>query len=430
MRTLWLWLVLAVLGMASPDGARAQVAPPIAAPGPVVPGSDIRVYLMTIGQGDLVWERFGHNAIWLQDGANGIDHAFNWGMFDFAQPNFLGRFLTGDTQYWMEGFDAAQMVAAYTQENRSVWIQELDLTPEQRVAMRDFLLWNARPENKFYRYDYYRDNCSTRVRDAIDSVLGGVLRRATEAKPTGTTYRSHTRRLTAGDAPVYTGIQLALGRPSDREITAWEESFLPVQLMEHVRDVKVAGPDGAMRPLVRSERQLFAAARSPERATAPDFLGWYLAAGVAIALVIALLARRAHVGAGALAFTVITAVWTLLAGVLGAALVLAGTVTRHAFMGRNLNLFVVNPLHLVLFALIVVVFLTRRPRSRTSRAGRASRVAVFVAALSLVGLVAMAVPSAGQHSMEIYALALPVNAALAWALLHLSRGQRTVVHVG
>jgi hypothetical protein len=129
-------------------------------------------------------------------------------------------------------------------------------------------------------------------------------------------------------------------------------------------------------------------------------------------------------------FTIVAALWTLLAGVLGTALVLAGTVTRHVFMGRNLNLFVVNPLHLLLFVLVLVVFATRRPHGRTSRAGRASRVALLIAALSLAGLVAMALPSAGQRSMEIYALALPVNAALAWALLHIGRGTRTVVHVG
>ena len=79
------------------------------------------------------------------------------------------------------------------------------------------------PENRDYRYDYYRDNCSTRVRDALDRVLGGDPR-ADWGGPTGTTYRSHTRRLTTEDLPLYTGLEDGLGEPVDRPIDEWEES--------------------------------------------------------------------------------------------------------------------------------------------------------------------------------------------------------------
>jgi hypothetical protein len=219
--------------------ARAQTAPASPAVAQATaggPGSELRVYLMTIGPGSAVWQRFGHNAIWIQDTRTGTEVAYNWGMFDFGQPNFLGRFLSGETRYWMEGFDARQLAEHYARnENRSVWRQELALTPDQRLALLEFITWNAREENKYYRYDYYLDNCSTRVRDALDRVLGGAVRRATGGVLTGTSFRWHTRRLTTGDAATYTGIQLALGRPADRDISEWEEGFLPVRLMEHVR---------------------------------------------------------------------------------------------------------------------------------------------------------------------------------------------------
>ena len=159
-----------------------------------------------MGPGTAVWERFGHNAIRVTDARTGADTTYNYGMFDFAAERFFIRFAQGRMLYWTEGHRADREIAAYVRADRSVWIQELELTPAQRVALRDFLEWNSREENKYYGYDYYRDNCSTRVRDAIDRILGGVIEAQTASVPTGTTWRSHTRRLTSNDAIVYTGL--------------------------------------------------------------------------------------------------------------------------------------------------------------------------------------------------------------------------------
>jgi hypothetical protein len=90
----------------------------------------------------------------------------------------------------MQGFDVEQHLGAYVAANRSIWIQELNLTPAQSAALRDFLEWNELPENRFYQYDPYRDNCSTRIRDAIDRVLGGRLKELTDNEATGGTYWS------------------------------------------------------------------------------------------------------------------------------------------------------------------------------------------------------------------------------------------------
>ena len=139
------------------------------------PGSELTISIMTMGAGAEVWERFGHNAIVVEDRRLGSSVAYNYGMFSFRQENFLLRFLQGRMMYWMAGISTPKASCPSTATlQRSVWQQELNLTPAQRLALRDFLEWNARKENRFYRYDYYRDNCSTRVRDAIDRVLGGV----------------------------------------------------------------------------------------------------------------------------------------------------------------------------------------------------------------------------------------------------------------
>jgi hypothetical protein len=93
------------------------------------PGSHLTVYLMTMGPGEQVWERFGHNAIWVHDAIAGTDIAYNYGLFDFRQEDFLLRFIRGTMRYWMAGFPAREYVETYVRANRSVWIQELDLPP-------------------------------------------------------------------------------------------------------------------------------------------------------------------------------------------------------------------------------------------------------------------------------------------------------------
>src|SRR5947208_3793455 len=109
----------------------AQAAAPPAQQPPLTistaePGSQLTVYLRTFGWGDVVWERFGHNAIWIRDRANGTDLTYNWGMFDFNQPHFVWRFVTGDTRYWMAPIDYLSMVRYYRQNNRSILAQELN----------------------------------------------------------------------------------------------------------------------------------------------------------------------------------------------------------------------------------------------------------------------------------------------------------------
>src|SRR5687767_8235998 len=262
----------------------------------VEPGSDLTVYLLTLGWGDVVWERFGHNAIWIQDRTRGTDLTYNWGMFDFNQPQFIRRFLTGDTRYWMEAIELEPMLRHYRERNRSILAQELNLTPAQRLKLQQFVEWNARPENKFYRYDYYRDNCSTRLRDALDHALSGQLQLATVTRMTSGTYRSHTQRLMTGDIPLYTGVTLALGHPADELISQWEEMFLPVRMANTLRATSIPDTAGVRIPLVRSEMPMFMSGRPPEPSAPPNYFPWYVAVGILLAGVLIALVRSAEGG--------------------------------------------------------------------------------------------------------------------------------------
>jgi hypothetical protein len=367
---------------------------------------------MTMGHGDEIWERFGHNAIRIVDAARGTDSVYNWGTFDFHQPNFLQRFLSGNTLYWMQGDGIAEELEKYRYLNRSVWAQELNLTPEERVAVRDYIAWNALPDNRYYRYDYYLDNCSTRVRDVIDRAIGGQLREVSASRLTNTTYRFHTQRLLQLDRAVAVGTNIGLGVVADRPISAWEEMFLPARLQEHVRGVQLKNPDGSTRPLVKGEQQLFAAQRPPEPTQPPDHTLIYLATGLVIGGFVVMLTRAANAGrrAARIALATLTTTWAALAGLLGVILIVGWTATRHVFMAWNENLLQFEPLSLGL-AVVLPLAISRGRAVRT-----AQRLSLVIALIALVGFVIQVLPRVDQVNGAVIALALPVHLALAWSM--------------
>ena len=383
---------------------------------PPVPSKELTVYLMTMGPGKAVWERFGHNAIWIHDPVRGTDETYNYGLFDLQQEKFLIRFLQGRMWYWMQGFPAESYVEQYRRANRSVWVQELELTPAAKHELQQFLEWNERPENRFYHYDYYRDNCSTRVRDALDSALGGRIQDYASGLATGKSYRFHTQRLTANDPLVYTGLLIGLGQPVDREITAWEEMFLPLALRDHLRSIKVHAVDGAELPVVRSERTLFESTDPPPPVRPPFWLPMYFVLGLVLGVgifALASTARRRHAArAGLLA---LSGSWGLLAGILGVVLAGLWTMTDHAAAYRNENLLQLNPL-----ALSLLWLMPEAARS-ASRARPALITAGLLVALSSAGLLLKLLPQFSQVNGEIIALALPIHLGFAAAVWQLSR---------
>jgi hypothetical protein len=373
-------------------------------------GARMSVSIITYGPGDFVFEKFGHIALALTDSTTGEDIAFNWGMFDFNQPNFLARFLTGDTKYWMAGYRTADFNAAYMGENRTIRKQLLQLTAMQRGAIADFVSWNAQDANKYYRYDYYADNCATRVRDVLNWALNGQLEAPFAVPGSGRTWRNETARITASDPLVYPGIQVALGRRADHVLTKWEESFLPELLANHLAALTVTNASGSPVTLIASDSVLFTADRTPMPEQAPSRVPMALVLGVVLAASVMLLAGAAS-GIAGMAVAAFAALWFGVGGLLGTALLLAGTVTKHLpYMGRNLTVLQLHPL-MLLAAVIITVALWRGVWVRA-----AVGVSALVALLSLVGLLLQLVPSWSQQSGVVLAVVVPVHVAFAVAL--------------
>ena len=218
--------------------------------------------------------------------------------------------------YWMQGDDPKGWLRGYARAGRSIEIQELALSPAQARSLAGALARNAQPDQMYYRYEPYRDNCSTRVRDALNVSLGGALERDLSALASGATFRSRTAELTAGSAPIYFGLMLLLGPSTDQPLSAWEDSFIPMNLaaLPPARG-RARGRRAARRRWSGGEpRPGMGAESGPRSAGAPSLLGWFLVFGVLVGGVLAWAGARSGAGRGRGPLLVLGSLWSLLSG--------------------------------------------------------------------------------------------------------------------
>ena len=365
------------------------------------------ISVLTFGPGSEAFSKFGHDALWVHDPrqpANRRDLVYNYGTFRFDSPWLIVDFLKGRLSYWLSVSSLQRTLATYRSMNRSVTAQDLALSREQALTLAAFVEDNAKPENAAYRYDYYRDNCATRIRDVLDRHLGGALR-AASGGPAPWTYRDHTRRLTSAAPALFFALDLALGPLIDRPITEWEEMFLPGRVEAKLAQLKLA--DG--RPLVRRTRTLFKAQRAPEAERPPGF-GWgWLGAGAAIGAALWGLSRLRRAWARVALAAGLGGIG-MLWGVLGLLLLVLWLLTDHevTYLNQNVLLCPVWVLALPFFAVDFARAAPRRLRATLRLVGAAALAA-------LAALVLRAVLPASQHTGPALAFFVPqwLGAALA-----------------
>lgn len=371
------------------------------------PGKDLQVALITYGPGAIYWERFGHDAIQIRDTVSGESVNFNYGVFDFDQKDFLLNFARGRMNYMMDADATDPEVAWYVRQGRSVRRQVLSLTPKQAAQLRDYLLWNLRPENLHYRYDYYTSNCATKVRDALDRVLGGQMKGQLQAMPVRLTYREQTDRLMANQPWLMLLLDLGLSSYADRPLNAWQSAFLPVELSRDVARVQVETSATTEHPLVASDTLLAPNRIAAPPATPPDLRIPLGLAGLGLAIVLLFLGRS-HQAFAQIAFAAIASIWVVLAGVAGLFMLALWLLTSHVAGWANANLLLFNPLA---FLLLVAVW-------RQHVSPRAHLAAWAVTVLAALGLAGNLTQMLAQQNMPWILLALPVWLVLLHVLRH------------
>lgn len=355
-----------------------------------------QAWLVTYGTAERVEEQFGHNAIWIRDPARGIDQVYNFGFFDFDQPGFYRQFLFGEMIYFALARSPEEELAYYRWRDRDVRAQLLNLNDEQLRRLTGWLEARVQPETRDFRYDYYFNNCSNRVRDALDFALGGALDQYAAVRPARLTFRGHTRRMLA-DAPLlYLGTQAALGRPADRPRSLWEEMFLPEVVAATVADMRVE-VDGRMQPLVLADRMLYQSTR-PESPDVPAFAWRLTLAALALSMVLILVpfaAFRRHRFARLLG----ARLWLVASAAAGLLLAFLWLATDHQAAWHNENLLLFNPLLIGLLGF---------------RGGRLERVIAKLVAAGLgLALLLKFLPGA-QWNYELLLWLVPVQIVSLW----------------
>ena len=365
-----------------------------------------------MGPGDHPFARFGHNALLLEWPNRAA--VYNFGTFAFDGLDGIKDFMAGRFLYWLSLSSLDRTLEFYASQNRTLVAQELDLTLEERQRLASDLAKNALPENKYYNYDYYRDNCTTRVRDAVDRALGGALARAT----TGSgrfTYREHTERLSADEPWLYFALDLALGPLTDRPTSRYDELWVPDQLEQALASARIER-DGVRRPLVIGTRTLVTAERPPARGEPPSRVGWFLLFGVVLGAACFGLGDRARTNRLARAsFAAISGLFGLFFGLIGSVLVVFWLFTKHWSAYRNENILLCAPWATLLVVTGIGLALGRpRATERTRRLLRASAVAALIAAgLALI-------PNFAQDNTRMAALFTPIWLGLYWGACRLT----------
>ena len=383
LRRCWFYLVFVLL-------AWSQVASALETSSiPAVADDGTQAWLVTFSPGEVYFERFGHNAIWLREPALGLDHTFNFGYFDFEQEDFFLRFMRGRMLYFSVAQPASKEFEYYRKENRSIRAQKLNLTPPQYQRLRDYLLNEVQPENRDYRYDYYLNNCSTRIRDALDIALDGALSARTSQTPAELNFRDQTRRLTQMQFWYYLGLETGLGLPVDRVVTRWDEMFIPMVVADEVSEMPVVNT-ASSEPLVALDTMLYTSTL-PLPSVAPSTL-WhrYLLLG----LMVVALAWLSGKFMPSVWLAGLSRAWVLISSTLGLVLAALWFLTDHEASSLNANLLLLNPLLLLVFV----------PKLR--RLGAALLLGGNVLAFILLLL------PAGQYNLDVIALLSPINLAV------------------
>ena len=312
-----------------------------------ITGNNLEVRLIIIGQGDEIYSLWQHTGIAIKNKESGEDIFFDFGNFSFEEDKFFENFAFGRMLYMAYANYTEKYLAYVYKEKRDIIEYELNLSPTRKLKMYNDLTKITLPENRNYLYHHYRDNCSTRIRDYIDDAVNGQLKLETNISR-GSSYRKSFLLYTSNKKIVGSILSILQGPEIDHDITMWQEMFLPDILEEGIESFKYKDENGEMVPLVKSKKILY---NADQRKPLPDvYSPPYLSVlfiSITLSGIILYLNIRSRKNKIRL-FSLANIFFGFFFGLLGLVLVFLATLTDHTYSYDNLNIFMINPIALLI----------------------------------------------------------------------------------
>jgi len=298
---------------------------------------NIRVSLLTCTPGLELYSTFGHSALRVVDTANSIDLIYNYGTFDFYDPDFYSKFTRGKLLYFLSVEPMDSFIIGYQYEKRGITEQLLNLSCDQKKKLLVALEENAREENKYYKYDFLRDNCTTRLRDIVEKFSSPPFT-TKPIIPGQTTFRKQIHEYLDKSGQYWTelGIDILLGTPIDQKLTNREIMFLPEYLLKGFDSTQTGGQD-----LVIEKNSILQSALPPET---PSLLSPMLIFSILFFLVTILSFSRKPAIVRAL--NIFDKIFFFFCGLLSLLILFMWFMTEHYAARNNFNVLWALPTHL------------------------------------------------------------------------------------
>ncbi|MBL0025340.1 MAG: DUF4105 domain-containing protein [Saprospiraceae bacterium] len=213
---------------------------------------DVTISILTCAPGHELYSIYGHNAIRIVNDETGSDRVYNYGTFDFNTPGFAIKFMRGKLPYLLSSVDFYDFMREYEYFHRSVTEQILNLDSLQKQKIIKYISLNMLPENREYKYDFFMDNCATRLRDIINSNVFNI--NWDRGRTSHKTFRQIIKQYQKGMPWTDFGIDLIIGSPSDKIITLSEEAFIPDYLSDAIQYAEIE--NNIIRPLQSKKTQI------------------------------------------------------------------------------------------------------------------------------------------------------------------------------
>lgn len=306
----------------------------------LVPMDDIQISLLTCDPGDELYSTFGHSAIRVFNSYSSEDFVYNYGTFDTKTPNFYLKFMRGKLPYMLSKSTYGNFLLTYNYEKRGIVEQILQLNTKEEKAMVAYLENNMIGDNRYYPYDFFFDNCATRIRDIIPSVTDKIIKWPEENSPI--TYREQLHQHLTGMPWSEFGIDLIIGSIADRTASVSDQMFLPIYMHNHFAATEI-GQDSITSMLAGEDYQVLLFEEEAKIRNQKKWFTPFLVFGLLLLLELFLFFKLKD----AKALRLYDSISFFIIGLASVLMLLLWFATDHQATGLNWNILWASPLYLI-----------------------------------------------------------------------------------